>query len=571
MSVEQQQQRRVSAPPGVTSFDGAGFLFSPIANLTTGSVVGVEMLVRPGYAIPGEQLDEDFPDRRRPAADIALAAAALRGAIDAGVRQPIHLNLRAETVAGPPESLAVLHAALCETRTLPGGVVIEIGALEAGGTEPGALLAGARLLRARGYGVLLDWLTTHDSRMPLVLAQVVDQVKLHPQLLTGLADDSGLRGLMGVIELCRGAGAEVIADGIATVNHLEPLRAQRVQRGQGTLLAAPGGRPSAPLLALGQAAVPAVSEPVPAALPAAHTVAAFAGAATVLRQDVTGEQVREVFRDHQDETVVVLVDTEGRPVGSIDRNRFMLAMSGQFGHALHSARPALRMADQPRVLPSDASAHAALHVLARGEPARRNDDIVVVDSQGRCVGVAHVTDLLRGLAETAHERALVLDPATRLGGLAVLRPALVRRISGGRGFAVGWLVPELGPVLEREGFHAAETAMRNVAEAVRTAVGEDSGTEIGHVLGGLVVLTGIDRSAAIDCTARRLLGKAYGPALCSAWLVSEPGTSPTARAVDSALAGLLARAKAHGPDTSLTSVLERPLGADATQPTHLPR
>jgi CBS domain-containing protein len=296
-------------------------------------------------------------------------------------------------------------------------------------------------------------------------------------------------------------------------------------------------------------------QPVPEGPPVTDTVAAFAGAAITLPHDVTGDQVREVFRDHQDETVVVLVDQTGNPVGSLDRNRFMLAMSGQFGHALHASRPALRVADQPRTLPSDASAGSALQLLSHGEPSRRNDDIVVTDAQGRCVGVAHVTDLLRGAAEVAHERALVLDPATRLGGLAVLRPALVRRIALGCGFVAGWLVPELGPMLEDGGFVAAETALRQLTTATQTALRTDPGADLGHILGGLVVLTTAEAAAQADQTLRRLLAEEHGPTLYSAWLRCEPGTTPAAGRVDATLATVLTRAKAQGAGTTLTEVL----------------
>ena len=52
---------------------------------------------------------------------------------------------------------------------------------------------------------------------------------------------------------------------------------------------------------------------------------------------------------------VVLLDDAGRPQWMIDRNRFLLAVTGPYGHALHARRTAKRLADEPRVVPIGAS------------------------------------------------------------------------------------------------------------------------------------------------------------------------------------------------------------------------
>src|SRR5690606_38813584 len=65
--------------------------------------------------------------------------------------------------------------------------------------------------------------------------------------------------------------------------------------------------------------------------------------ATTLPHDVTAEKVREVLADHPEVNGVVLVDSRNRPQWTIDRNRFLLAVTGPYGHALHAHRPASRL------------------------------------------------------------------------------------------------------------------------------------------------------------------------------------------------------------------------------------
>jgi hypothetical protein len=263
-------------------------------------------------------------------------------------------------------------------------------------------------------------------------------------------------------------------------------------------------------------------------------------------------------------TVVVLIDEDRRPVGALDRNRFLLAVSGPYGHALRAGRPARLTADNPRILPAATHAGAALDLLEHGDPQRRNDDIVIVDEQGRCVGIAHVADVLRGIAELAHSRALALHPATRLAGPGIIRHAVASRLGNGDDFAVGWLVPDLDPVIERFGFAGADGAQRLVADAVRAAVGVDPGAEIAHVLDGVVVVTSAGRVKTVDRVVRHLLYEQDGPTISSAWLACAAGELAQPAEADALLNRLIAHARACGSATAL-----RATPATVGDPTHL--
>jgi hypothetical protein len=81
------------------------------------------------------------------------------------------------------------------------------------------------------------------------------------------------------------------------------------------------------------------------------------------------------------------------------RTRFLLAVTGPYGHALHARRAAARLADKPHLVDDDASALTVLDVIAAADRQRSGDDVIVVDAAGRCRGIVRVTELVRGIAE----------------------------------------------------------------------------------------------------------------------------------------------------------------------------
>src|SRR5262245_60459050 len=109
----------------MTSLQAVGFLFGSMSNLTTGAVVGVEMLPRPRYPEFADVMAGVRSGGRGSALDAGLAIEGLRWALEASVRLPVHLNLASATVIEAPRELDELHAMFAETRGARGDVVIE--------------------------------------------------------------------------------------------------------------------------------------------------------------------------------------------------------------------------------------------------------------------------------------------------------------------------------------------------------------------------------------------------------------------------------------------------------------
>jgi diguanylate cyclase (GGDEF)-like protein len=216
--------------------------------------------------------------------------------------------------------------------------------------------------------------------------------------------------------------------------------------------------------------------------------------ATTLPVSATAEEVREALAAAPMVNSVVLLDDAERPQWTIDRNRFLLAVTGPYGHALHANRSAKRLGDKPRVIPIGASVFDVLDVLAGADLVRTNDDVVVADAAHRCIGVVRVTDLVRAVADSKVEQAAALNPLTRLPGTESINREVTRRITAGEVFAVGWLdVDSFKSVNDEFGFAIGDDLIRQIGTCLADATKQAPSVRVGHVGGDdFLFIAGLD-------------------------------------------------------------------------------
>ncbi|MGW0835108.1 EAL domain-containing protein [Streptomyces prunicolor] len=462
-----------------SSTDTLRFAFQPVVNLTTGGVAGLEILVRPET---GDILAEA---RRDPELDGRLAVLAVRAAARKETLLPLHINVFAGTLADLG-GLTPLHSAVREAGRLPWEVTIDIGPPYTHVPQR-ALLEAVSELRGQGFRICADGVGDGDVPLRLLTDLAPDLVKLDASLLERPAAVRAMR------TLCEQLGALLSVEGVETETQCATARSAGVQLAQGELFA-PATR------------VPAVDVYVPPRGPGLATtppsgpwVREFVRPAALLPDTASAGQVRALLTGSPDVSGVVLVDRDGVPVRSVHRSRFLLSMSGRYGHALYADRPAARLGDVPRTVGVDATAWEVLDVVAVGDRDRTSDDVAVVDRYGRCVGVVRLADLVRTLAETRVEEAAGLNPLTRLPGSDAITGEVDRRIVDGRAFALSWLdVDHFKQVNDGAGFAAGDELIRSVGRALQQAA--TGHTRVGHIGGDdFLVLTdpeGLDPLAA---------------------------------------------------------------------------
>lgn len=259
--------------------------------------------------------------------------------------------------------------------------------------------------------------------------------------------------------------------------------------------------------------------------------------------------MRALLTGSPDVSGVVLVDETGVPVRSVHRSRFLLSMSGRYGHALYADRPAAKLGDPPRTVGVDATAWEVLDVVADGDRDRTSDDVAVVDRYGRCVGVVRLADLVRALAESRVEEAAGLNPLTRLPGSDTITAEVDRRIAAGRVFALSWLdVDHFKRVNDGAGFAAGDELIRSVGRVLSHSA--SGSTRVGHIGGDdFLVLTdpeGLDPLASAVLDTPWYAG-GHAVTLSLATVLCAPGSVADHRQAAACLAPLKQAAKSlHG-------------------------
>lgn len=520
--------RRHHAP--VSSWtDSLRFAFQPVVNLTTGAVAGLEILARPES---GDVLAEA---RRDPELDLRLAVSAVRAAVRRETLLPLFVNVFAGTLADLG-GLAALHDAVREAGRLPWEVTVDIGPPYTH-VPRGALLDAVTALRGHGFRVCADGVGDGDIPLSRLTDLAPDLVKLDASLLARPAAVRAMR------TLCEELGALLSVEGVETEGQYATALAAGAQLAQGNLFAPPARLPAADVY------VPPRASGAVTAPRSGPSVREFVRPAALLPATASAGHVRALLTGCPDVSGVLLVDRSGVPVRSVHRSRFLLSMSGRYGHALYADRPAAKLGDPPRTVGVDATAWEVLEVVAVGDRGRTSDDVAVVDAHGRCVGVVRLADLVRALAETRVEEAAGLNPLTRLPGSDAITAEVDRRIAGGRAFALSWLdVDHFKRVNDGAGFAAGDELIRAVGRAVQHAA--SGTTRVGHIGGDdFLVLSDPEALDALACSVLDTPWAAGGHpvTLSLATVLCPPGSVPDHRQAAASLAPLKTAAKAlHG-------------------------
>lgn len=397
--------------------DHGRFAFEPLLNIVNGRPVGME--VRRCQArdeVEGVARIAVWGTRQLAEFDSGIAIASVLHGTGYDATVPLHVDVLADTVVMARGRISRLRSSLRDREA--GGLVppmlLEINpALSA--APPDALAEGVAELRAEGFGIGFD-AVGRGFGLDLIAALEPDLVKIEAGLVARLPSDPRARTVVRALcDVCRAVGVRVSAVGISTPDELAAVRDHGVPWAQGPLLAEPRRRPStvgilmpvnlmsrmhtprpSPFPVAGRAAPAPAPQP-----PKAAPVQDFAETAVSLPEDSTADSVRQAFADHPQSGSVVLLDPQGRPTGFLDRNRFMLAISGPFGRALYARRPARTLAEAPRTIPVATDVRTALEHGLGGDRTRSHDDLVLLDGDDVCVGVVRMAGLLQEATGTA--------------------------------------------------------------------------------------------------------------------------------------------------------------------------
>jgi diguanylate cyclase (GGDEF)-like protein len=475
---------------------GVSYAFQPLLSTRTGRLLALEVLARPGTGSVHDLLRRAARQGRLVEADIELAAGGVLAAGAQESRLPLHVNVLAITATRAGDLLDALLPTLRETGRDPGDITVEVTPPFSGISRDG-LLDGLNTLRRNGFHLAFDGAGDGDLPLSIVADVVPDMLKLDGYLLRGVPHDAAVVAVVeSLIHLSGRTGIKIAAVGVESEEQLVALSRLGVPVAQGNLLAA--ARPGAPLFAPPHITMLSRLDSTPGAT-VVPLIADLLRPAVTMPEAATSDEVRQAFVEAPEITGVVLVDEDGRPRWSVDRSRFLLAVTGPYGHALHASRPAARHADPPRVIRADATSQGLLESVGETAGTRAADDVVVVDGAGLCVGVVRLTEVVRGVADAKVEQAAALNPLTRLPGTGTVAREIDRRIERGEMFVVSWLdVDAFKAVNDGKGFAAGDDLIRAIGLALSDAESALPGTRVAHVGGDdFLVVSDVDEVATV--------------------------------------------------------------------------
>ncbi|HKN56334.1 MAG TPA: GGDEF domain-containing protein, partial [Amycolatopsis sp.] len=523
----------------MTSPRAVRFAFQPMYSLHTGGVVAYEALARPGNGTTHEFLAQARREGRLAEADLGLAASAVRQEREKPQSLPLHLNLSARTLAAPLSMYDELIDELGTSGRRTRDVVLEIGPPFSQMPAQRAL-DGMRALSEFGFRLALDGLGRGDLPLTLLVEAPIDLVKIDRSVLRGLPDDAAAVAVVeALLHYTSRTSTRLVATGIETGEQLDAARNLGVRIAQGNLLAPPTAAGPAPALLPRERITPGVAP--------AKCVGDFLRPAATLPETATCEEVREVLAAADSPSGVVGVDARYRPRWSVDRARFLVAVTGPYGHALHAKKPAARLADTPHTIEARAGALEFLELVADADWSRTGDDVVVVDENGRLRGVVLVTEVVRGVAEAKVEAAAALNPLTRLPGSDAVARDVGRRITLGEPFVAAWLdIDSFKSVNDTAGFAAGDDLIRELGGTLTELAGRLPRMRVSHVGGDdFLIVCDVDEIATV---AAAMLDRPWSaehlPVTVSlATLVCAPASIGSYQEVSRLLAPLKKRAK----------------------------
>lgn len=218
-------------------------VYQPIVDLDTGEVVAYEALARGPVGSPLERPDHLFAAARDAGRlaelDWACRAAALRGALDAGLRTSLFVNVEPAALGTPvPDEVAELLRRAGDLN-----VVLELTE-RALADRPAEMLTRVARLRELGCAVALDDVGADRRSLALMPFVAPEVIKLDMRLVQERPSPATAAVVHAVNAEAERSGAVLLAEGIETPAQRDVALALGARYGQGWLFGRPGPLPA---------------------------------------------------------------------------------------------------------------------------------------------------------------------------------------------------------------------------------------------------------------------------------------------------------------------------------------
>ncbi|MEX1345715.1 MAG: bifunctional diguanylate cyclase/phosphodiesterase [Candidatus Limnocylindrales bacterium] len=218
-------------------------VYQPIVDLSDGSVLGFEGLIRPGasspFSNPGQLFAAAAAAGRTVELDLACFEVVAAGAVQIDPQQVVSINLSPQTLEMEDFTASWLLEILARYEISPGRVIVELTEREAI-TDLDRLRRSVASLQRAGLRLAADDVGAGNAGLRLLSQVRFDIMKIDLSLVQdGAQHDSSRAVVRSLMDLAARQGAVAIAEGLETAEQLRSLRELGITTGQGYLLGRP--------------------------------------------------------------------------------------------------------------------------------------------------------------------------------------------------------------------------------------------------------------------------------------------------------------------------------------------
>lgn len=407
-------------------------LFQPIVEVARREIHGYEALIRgPSETLlhaPQRLFEVALQTGRLVELDLLCRRIAIERFVALGLAGKLFLNVMPATLLERDFREGLTLGFLERAGLAPERVVIEL-------TEHHPILdyqamrQAMRHYRDMGFRVALDDLGAGHSSLRHWAELRPDIVKLDRHFISGIDTRPDKREfLRSLLDVARSLGCELIIEGVETAEEQRCLWEldRSLALMQGYYFARPSAEPPREMSAL----LP--MHELPASAPR-QTAGALMVAVPPVAPELPVAELAERFREEPGLRCVAVV-AQHRPVAVVRRHEFLTLFTNPYSHALYARRRVRDIADRQMLGVRVDTSLEALSQRITDAGGLQQEDFVIVNAEGRYLGMGNIIDLLREITTIQVRQARNANPLTGLPGNILIQESLAERLRQERAF-----------------------------------------------------------------------------------------------------------------------------------------
>lgn len=449
-------------------------VFQPLFNTDDYSAYGFEGLIRGPEGSPLHSPLKLFAAAERHGLRTEFEVLAGRAIIDDfGARKLpgyLFLNLSCNALTAlsgrAEETLEIIN----RSRLSPASIVIELTEHDRV-ADSEALVQMVKPFRDAGIRFALDDFGNGHSNLRLWMDLRPQLVKIDRFFVDGL---SGNGDKFEIIRLLKRLGdmfnTQLVAEGIEHESDLAVIKDLGIPIVQGFLLARPATDPAHRPTDAAQAVLrsnkisvqPQSNQPPERCTVVGEIVIPVPPVEIATQND----KLAKLFTSHADFHAVAVVSNE-KPIGLINRRRFMDQFAQQYYRELFGRKPCTTFMQQDPLIVDRRTPLESLQNILTGADQRYLHDGFIVTDNGRYVGLGTGESLVRAVTELRIEAARYANPLTALPGNIPITEHLDRLLSGNKQFVVCYAdLNNFKPFNDQYGYWRGDLVIRLVASTL---------------------------------------------------------------------------------------------------------